>query len=233
MSTAEIVKKELKKLSNPKKAKIHQRFFKTGPGEYGQGDIFIGLTTPEQKIVAKKHKDLPLREIQRLITSKIHEHRAVALHIIKMQYKAGDCDTQDRLAKFYLKNKNHINNWDLVDISAPNILGDYLQDKKRKILYQLAESDSLWDRRIAIITTLAFIKKGKFSDTKKISKMLLNDKEDLIHKAVGWMLREMGKQDEKELIKFLDKYTTKMPRTSLRYSLERLPEKKRKYYMKL
>jgi len=233
MNSAEDVKKDLKKLSNSKKAKIYQRFFKTGPGQYGEGDIFIGLTGPEQGQVAKKYSDLTLRELQKLITSKIHEHRAVSLIILKQQYKKGDCGIQDRIAKFYLKNKDHINNWDLVDISAPHILGHYLLDKDKSVLYQLVKSDSLWDRRISIISTYTFIKAGKFSDTKKLAVLLLKDTHDLIHKAVGWMLREMGKQNKAELLKFLDKYATKLPRTALRYSLEKLSEKKRKYYMQL
>jgi len=234
---AERVKRDLKKLSNPKKAKTHQRFFKTGPGEYGEGDIFIGLTVSEQRKVAKKYKDLSLKELQKLITSKIHEHRLVSLLILRIQYEKGDSGLQNRLVKFYLKNKKHINNWDLVDLSASYILGNYLLNKNtnasKKVLYKLAKSNSLWNKRIAIISTHAFIRAGKFSDTKKLAKILLNDSHDLIHKAVGWMLREMGKKDESELLKFLDEHTTKMPRTMLRYSLERLPEKKRKYYMKL
>ena len=234
---AERVKRDLKKLSNPKKAKTHQRFFKTGPGEYGEGDIFIGLTVSEQRKVAKKYKDLSLKELQKLITSKIHEHRLVSLLILRIQYEKGDSGLQNRLVKFYLKNKKHINNWDLVDLSASYILGNYLLNKNtnasKKVLCKLAKSNSLWDKRIAIISTHAFIRAEKFSDTKKLAKILLNDSHDLIHKAVGWMLREMGKKDESELLKFLDEHTTKMPRTMLRYSLERLPEKKRKYYMKL
>ncbi len=233
MNTADDIKKDLKKLANPKKAKTHQRFFKTGPGEYGEGDIFIGVTLPDLNLMVKNYRDLHLKELQKLITSDIHEHRLVSLMILKWQYKKGDDDTKSKIVKFYLKNKAGINNWDLVDISAPHILGDYLLDKDKTVLYQLVKSDSLWDRRISIIATYTFIKAGKYSDTKKLAVLLLNDKHDLIHKAVGWMLREMGKQNEAELLKFLDKYTTKLPRTALRYSLEKLSEKKRKYYMGL
>lgn len=217
---------ELKQLSNPKKAKIYQRFFKTGKGEYGEGDIFIGLTVPEQRQVAKKYKEVSLKEIQALLDSSIHEHRLTGLIILT--YK----ELNKQVYEFYMKNIKAVNNWDLVDLTCHRIIGKYLLDKDRKILYKLAKSKNLWERRIAIISCFAFIDKNDFKDALKISEILLNDKHDLIHKAVGWVLREIGKKDLKQEEKFLDKYHKTMPRTMLRYSIEKFPEEKRKYYMK-
>jgi len=235
---------ELDKLKNPKHAKALQRYFKTGKGEYGEGDIFLGLRMAQNRGVAKKYlKETKLTDVQKLLNSKIHEHRMVALLILVEKYKklsqqiVRDSSPRLRSAQndifsFYLKNTENINNWDLVDLSAPNIVGQFLLDKDRKILYKLAKSDNLWERRIAVLACFAFIGQKDFRDAIKISKILLKDKHDLIHKAVGWMLREIGKQDEKVLINFLNKYSCQMPRTMLRYSIERLPEKKRKYYLK-
>ncbi len=235
------LKSDLKKLSNPEKAKNYQWFFKTGKGEYGEGDKFIGLTMPQIRSVIKNYTDLSLVDIQELLNSKIHEFRMAGVLILVKKYKQStDNNQQSIIYKFYLKNTKNINNWDLVDLSAPNIVGEYLLDKDpstssgpdgRKILYKLAQSKNLWEKRIAIISTLIFIKNNQFDDTIKISKMLLNDKHDLIHKAVGWMLREVGKRDKKTLIKFLDKHAGQMPRVMLRYSIEKFEEKERKYYL--
>ncbi|MCG2687174.1 DNA alkylation repair protein [Candidatus Parcubacteria bacterium] len=256
------ISQESNKLRNPAKAKILQRFFKTGKGEYSEGDIFLGIAVPEQRKVVKKYfsaKGGPASgwkdDVQKLLNSKIHEYRLVGVLILVEKYKkishefsrnpsAPLRSAQDDTFLFYLKNTKNINNWDLVDLSAPNIVGNYLLDSdpanngaSRKILYKLAKSKNLWERRIAIISTLTFIREKQFADAIKISEILLSDSHDLIHKAVGWMLREIGKQDppagKKELIKFLDKYTLQMPRTMLRYAIEKLPEKKRKYYLNL
>ena len=229
------LKKELKELSNPKQAEVLRRFFKTGKGEYGEGDIFFGVKVPVQKNVANGFKDLSLEDLEKLLNSKIHEHRMTALFILINQYKKADEREKKIIFDFYLKNTKNINNWDLVDISAPKIVGDYLIEKPRVVLYKLAKSQpkagNLWERRIAIIATLAFIKNNDFSDTLKISKILLSDKYDLIHKAVGWMLREVGKRDQEIEEKFLKKYYSKMPRVMLRYAIERFDEKKRKFYL--
>jgi len=225
------LKKELKKHSSPEKAKIYARFFKTGKGEYGEGDVFLGLTVPEQRMLAQKYADLGLNGIKELLNSKYHEHRLTGLLILVYKYQKAKGAEKKNIIDFYLKHKHRGNNWDLIDCVADKLLGKWLIDKDKSILYELAKSDSLWDRRIAIITTFEFIKNNKFKDTKKIAEIFLNDKHDLIHKAVGWMLREIGKRDEKELIGFLDKHYKKMPRTMLRYAVERLDEKRRKEYV--
>jgi len=226
------IKQELKENSHLDKAKIYQRFFKTGPGQYGEGDKFLGLTMPEQRIIAKKYVDTPLNEIEELIQSPYHEHRMTGLIILTYKYLKADEELKKEIYNIYIKNYNQINNWDLVDVTAPRIIGTYLLDKDRKILYDFASSNHLWKKRISIVSTYTFIKNKDFKDTIKISEILLNDTHDLIHKAVGWMLREMGKIDEKELLNFLDKHHKKMPRTMLRYSLEKLDQNKKKFYMK-
>jgi 3-methyladenine DNA glycosylase AlkD len=226
------LKKDLDKLKNPKQAKLLQGFFKTGKGEYGEGDIFLGIKVPVQRKVAKKYGNLSLNEIQKFLNSKIHEYRLVALFILIDQYQKGDKIVKKRIADFYLKNTKNINNWDLVDLSAPKILGDYLLDKSRSVLYRLVKSKNLWERRISVLSTFAFINNNDFKDSLKISEKLLTDEHDLIHKAVGWMLREIGKRDQKKEEAFLKKHYKKMPRTMLRYAIERFPEPKRKSYLK-
>lgn len=225
------LKKDLKSLANPKQAKILQRFFKTGLGEYGAGDIFLGIKVPVQREVAKKYLHLGFNNIKNLLKSKIHEYRLVGILILVNKYKEAGKQKKKEIFNFYIKNYQGINNWDLVDLSAPNIVGDYLLNKKKDILYKLAKSKNLWQKRIAIISTFTFIKNNKFNDTLKISKLLLNDDHNLIHKAVGWMLRELGKRDQKIEEKFLKKHIKKMPRTTLRYAIERFEEKKRKSYL--
>ena len=226
------LKKDLQKIADKDKAKILQRFFKTGKGQYGEGDVFIGGKVPDQRKVAKNYPDLTLEEIQELLSSKIHEYRLTSLFILIGKYKKSNEKKKKEIFNFYLKNTKNINNWDLVDLSAPNIVGDYLLDKKRDILYKLSKSKSLWGRRIAILATAAFIRNNEFKDTLNISEILLNDKHDLIHKAVGWMLREVGKRNQNSEEEFLKKHYKTMPRTMLRYSIERFDEKKRKFYMK-
>ncbi len=226
------LKKDLQSLADSKKARIHNRFFKTGKGEYGEGDIFLGIPVPKLRAVAKKYKTLSLDDLQKLLDSKIHQYRQAALYILIDQFSREKEETRrGEIATFYLRNTKGINNWDLVDISAPKILGDYLLDKNREVLYKLARSEDLWERRIAILSTFAFIREEQFDDTLKIAEILLNDDHDLIHKAVGWMLREAGKKDLSVLKKFLDRHVLEMPRTMLRYSIEKLPEKQRKFYL--
>jgi 3-methyladenine DNA glycosylase AlkD len=229
-------KKEYEKLANPAAAKVLQGFFKTGPGQYGAGDIFLGIKVPVQRAAIKKYYDLDFADLQELLKSKIHEYRLSALFILVKQFERAiqdnDDKTQDKIYRFYLKNSRNINNWDLVDLSAPNIVGRYLLAKDRKILYTLVKSTNLWERRIAVLATFTFLRQKDFKEIIKIAEILLKDKHDLIHKAIGWMLRETGKRDEKVLHKFLDKNYQKMPRTMLRYAIERLPETKRKKYLK-
>ncbi|MFH1376564.1 MAG: DNA alkylation repair protein [Candidatus Woesearchaeota archaeon] len=225
------IKKDIEDLENPEKAKLLQRFFKTGPGQYGEGDIFLGITVPLQRQIAKKYTNLSLDEIQELLSSKIHEHRLIALLILIDKYKKADQIKKEEILNLYLKNTKYINNWDLVDLSAPNIVGDYFLEKDKSILYKLANSDNLWEKRIAVLATFTFIKNNRFDDSLKISEILLKDKHDLIHKAVGWMLREIGKKDQKTEEDFLKKHYKNMPRTMLRYSIERFSEEKRKFYL--
>ena len=225
------VKKELRKRIKPGKAKLLAGFFKTGKGEYGEGDKFLGVMVPDSREAAKKFKDLRIEEVKKLLSSGYHEERLTALLILVQKYEKGSEDEKKRIFDFYLSNARYINNWDLVDLTAHRIVGHYLLGKDRKLLYRLAASKGLWERRISIISTAAFIAKKDFADTIKISEILLNDKHDLIQKAVGWMLREIGKRDEKTLTKFLDKHSKKMPRTMLRYSIERLTSAQRKRYM--
>lgn len=222
------VKKALEEYANPEKAKLLQRFFKTGKGEYGEGDVFLGIMVPEQRKVAKEYSNIGLNEVQELLQSKIHEHRLTALFILVIKYNK---TKSKQIVDFYLENLHSINNWDLVDLSAPKILGDYLIDKDRAILFELSCSRNLWEKRIAILATAAFIRNNDFEGTLKISEILLNDSHDLIHKAVGWMLREIGKRDQKVEEEFLRKHYKKMPRTMLRYAIERFDKDKRKYYL--
>lgn len=229
----EDVVKEIKKYSSKEKAKTSQWFFKTEKGQYGFGDVFVGLTVPEMRIVSKKFNEIDLVQVQKLLNSKIHEERFIGLTIMDLKFSKADNLLKKKIVDLYIKNTNNINNWDLVDTSASYILGQYLLDKKRDILYKLSKSKSLWERRISIIATYRFIKEGQFRDTLAISKNLLNDKEDLIHKAVGWMLREVGKKDEKILIKFLTDNISILPRTTLRYAIERFDDVRRKKFLSM
>lgn len=226
-----LIKKELEKRSNKEKAQILSRFFKTGRGQYGEGDIFLGVTVPEIRKVAKQFKEVAFSKIQELLDDKIHECRLAGLLILVEKYEKAEQDEKEKIFKLYLKNYKNINNWDLVDLSAPKIVGDYLINKDRKILYDLVASDHLWKKRIAILATFTFIKEKQLNDTFKISKILLNDKHDLIQKAVGWMLREAGKRDKEKEIEFLEKYASKMPRTMLRYAIEKFSELERKHFL--
>ena len=223
-----LITKDLEKAGDKERAKNLSRFFKTGKGEYGEGDIFIGIIVPKQREIAKKYSTLSLKDIQQLLSSKIHEYRLTALLILVLQFQKSN---DKSIINFYLKNTKYINNWDLVDLSAHRLLGIYLINKDKSILYKLARSKNIWERRIAVISTFALINKDKFEDSLKISEILLNDKQDLIQKAVGWMLREIGKRDQKMEEKFLKKYYKQMPRTMLRYSIERFSQEKRNLYL--
>ncbi len=222
----------LKRLSNKNRAKISASFFKTGPGQYGEGDIFIGVTVPETRRVAKRFSQLSLLEDKELLKSKIHEERLLALLILVEQFNHGGSQTRTKIFNFYQQNIKQVNNWDLVDLSADKIVGAYLLDKPKDWLDVLAKSKNLWERRIAIVSTFYFIKQNKFDKTFALAEILLNDTHDLIHKAVGWMLREVGKRNDLVLEKFLNKHYQQMPRTMLRYAIERLEENKRLAYLK-
>jgi len=225
------IRKELLDCSSKEKARVSRRFFKTGPGEYAEGDKFIGVQVPDVRIIAGKYANLPEKVTLDLLHSPIHEERLLALLILIAQFgKAGDLE-RNKIYRLYLKNTTWINNWDLVDLSASQIVGVFLREKDKKPLYKLAKSRIIWERRIAIVSTFALIKNREFKEVLKISEMLLGDREDLIHKAVGWMLREAGKRDQRTEEQFLKKHAKQMPRTMLRYAIEKFPEKKRHYYL--
>jgi len=230
--TNQKIKKRLKQLANKEKAEVLQRFFKTGPGEYGEGDVFIGVKVPDLRKVAKVFQDIATEDVIVLLESAIHEERLLALLILVRKYVKGNETAKKRIYRLYLKKTKFINNWDLVDVTAHHIVGDYLMDKNKAPLYRLAKSEDLWERRIAILATFYFIKHGKYEETLKIAKILLTDKEDLIHKAVGWMLREIGKRDMIFEEMFLKQHYKEMPRTMLRYAIEKFPEPKRQKYLK-
>jgi 3-methyladenine DNA glycosylase AlkD len=225
------IKKEMAQLSDPHRAKNLSWFFKTGKGQYGEGDIFLGIPVPEQRKIAKRYVDLSLEDLHELLNSKVHEHRFTALVILISKYRKAEESGKKEIFDFYLRNTENVNNWDLVDLSAPRIVGDYLINRERSILYKLAKSDSLWERRISILSTFTFIYNNDFEDALNISELLLHDEHDLIHKAVGWALREIGKRDQNVEERFLAKHCLHMPRTMLRYAIEKFDEEKRKRYL--
>ncbi len=226
------IQRKIQKLGSREKAKVSQRFFKTGPGEYGEGDVFVGVKVPELRKLAKEYQKITVKEVKQLLRSAIHEERLLALFILVLKYSKGNEAEKKRIYELYLKNTQFINNWDLVDSSAHHIIGAFLVDKSKEPLYSLAKSMNLWERRISIISTFYFIKHDKYTETLKISEILLTDEQDLIHKAVGWMLREIGKRHMPTEEKFLRKHYKKMPRTMLRYAIEKFPEDKRQRYLK-
>lgn len=238
MSSYSALASDLQALKNPAKAKILSGFFKTGPGDYGEGDVFLGITIPLQRQVAEKNPDLSFAQISRLLASPIHEHRMGALLILTEQYKKAakkkDDERRKQIFDFYFVHVARVNNWDLVDLSAPNIVGNHLLDNETgpSLLPALAQSKNLWERRIAIVATLAFIRQNKFEPTFQIAALLLDDPHDLIHKAAGWMLREVGKRNQPAEEEFLLEHHKKMPRTMLRYAIERFDGKKKRMYMK-
>lgn len=232
MSTAAKVKKRLREFINPEKAAFFPRFFKTGKGEYGEGDKFLGVTVPNQRQVAKEFKDLPLTETKKLLYDPIHECRLTAVLILVLQFEKGDEKIRKSIYQFYIDNLNQVNNWDLVDSSAHRIVGAYLDSRSRKKLYQLARKSHLWSQRVSIVATYWYIKQEDFDDTLAIAELLLNHEHDLIHKAVGWMLRELGKMNEPLLVAFLKPRYQNMPRTMLRYAIEKFDKPRRDRYLK-
>jgi 3-methyladenine DNA glycosylase AlkD len=229
---AQEIQRRLQMLGDPQRAQVLQRFFKTRPGEYGEGDVFVGLRVPELRGLAREYQSLALAETIRLLQSPIHEARLLALLILIRIYTRGDAFLQERIYRAYLLNTRFINNWDLVDASAEHIVGAHLTNGSRGRLHDLAVSNLLWERRIAIMATFHFIKRGEFSDTLHIARLLLQDPEDLIHKAVGWMLREIGKRDHPTEVSFLSAHYKNMPRTMLRYAIEKFPEELRQQYLR-
>jgi 3-methyladenine DNA glycosylase AlkD len=229
--TAKDAQKKLSTLASPDVATSSAWFFKSGPGQYGEGDRFIGVRVPTLRAVAREFRGLPLAEIAKILKSPIHEERLLALLILVLQTAKSNHVQRKATYDCYLKHTKFINNWDLVDSSAPQIVGGYLIDKSRQPLFDLARSNSLWERRIAIVSTLSFIRQGDFAETLAISQSLLNDPEDLIHKAAGWMLREVGKRDRPILAAFLDRHGPAMPRTMLRYAIENFPPDRRRIYL--
>lgn len=225
------IRQAFRQLSDPQRAKHSQRFFRTGPGEYGEGDLFLGITVPLIRKTVKQCTALTTQENLELLHSPYHEERLLALLVLVAKFQQGDAKQQKTIYNLYLKHKKYINSWDLVDLSAPNIVGNYLLALDKSVLYKLAKSKRLWDRRIAIMATLALIKQHQFDDTLNIAELLLQDKEDLIHKAVGWMLREVGNRDLAVEEAFLQQHYQVMPRTMLRYAIEKFTENRRQQYL--
>lgn len=229
--TATEVQRALAAVAEPQRIADYQRFFKTGAGEYGEGDVFIGVRVPNIRRVCRNGLPLSLAQLSKLMRSRVHEHRHAALIIATLQYAKADSAGKRAIYKWYVKNMVHIDNWDHVDVSAHKIVGEHLVARSRAPLYALARSRNMWKRRIAMVATAAFIARDDFDDVEGIAEALLHDQHDLLHKAVGWMLREMGKRDRKRLESFLKKHYRQMPRTMLRYAIERLPVKRRKQYL--
>lgn len=229
--TAEFILDELRSIANPDKAAFLQRFFKTGKGQYAEGDVFLGIPNPLTRNVAKANRLAPLSELQKLLDCPYHEARLAALVIMTEQYKKGSHAERQALFDMYLRNTPRINNWDLVDVTCPHIVGWHLTDKDRSVLYELARSPLLWEQRIAVVSTIAFIRLHEYDDTLALSEMLLNHEHDLMHKAVGWMLREVGKRSKETLVGFLERNATRMPRTALRYAIEHFPPEERTLFL--
>jgi 3-methyladenine DNA glycosylase AlkD len=224
--------KELEENSSPQRAESTKRFFKTGKGEYSHGDIFIGLTMGKLREIAKKYQNISFSNVRKLLDSEIHEHRMVAGIILVNKFRLADPNLREEIFNLYIKNAKKFNNWDLVDVTCSNIVGEFLIDKNKKILYDLAKSKNLWEQRISVVSTYNFIKKDQFGDALKIFESLLSHKHDLIHKAIGWMLREVGKRNHEVLLDFLSQNYEKLPRTTLRYAIEKFPQEKRKEFLK-
>ncbi len=229
--TSRAMQQRLRHFASPVKARLLQGFFKTGPGEYGEGDRFLGVMAPYIRSVAKEYKDAPLSEVRKLLRSPWHEERLLALLILVGKFEAGSDALRRMIYTLYLRNLRAINNWDLVDLTAPKIVGPFLEQRTRRPLYRMVRSENLWERRIAVLATFHFIRQDDFRDALLLAEALLNDEEDLMHKAAGWMLREVGKRDLEVLKGFLRKHYRRMPRTMLRYAIERFPEAKRRTYL--
>ena len=231
-TTAHHIQQQLESLIDPVKREYLPKFFKTGKGQYGEGDQFLGVVVPNTRMVAKQYKNCDFSVMAELLQSPWHECRLCALLMLVERFRKSDETERKRIYDFYLSQTERINNWDLVDLSAPAIVGEYLKDKPREDLYRLADSTLLWDQRIAIVANWKLIRYGEYFDILALSERLLNHKHDLMHKSIGWMLRELGKRNKELLIQFLDKHSTRMPRTMLRYSIEKFPEDERQYYLK-
>ena len=230
MSAAEI-EAELGAIADPERATHSQRYFKTGPGEYGEGDVFLGVGLTGIRAVARRHRDAAPADVERLLASEFHEHRQCGLIILTLQAKRADEGERARIARFYLDHLDAVDNWDLVDVSAPVVLADEVRFRPRELLDPLLASERLWDRRVAVLATFSLIREGSFEEALNCCERLLGDREDLIHKATGWMHREVGKRDQSALERFLDRHVAEMPRTMLRYAIERLPPERRAHYM--
>ena len=225
--TASSALREMRRLANPTRAKHSLRFFKMGPGQYGEGDTFLGLSLPQIRSLSKQYRDLSLGDVAQLLASPWHEARLIALIVLTMQYTRADARTRAAIYRLYLSRTDRINNWDLVDVSAHHIVGAHLIERSRAPLYRLARSKLIWDRRVAMIATAHFIRAGQFADTLRLATLFQGDKHDLIHKATGWMLREVGKREPAALNGFLHEHAHEMPRTMLRYAIERFPSQER------
>jgi len=224
------LERELRERADPHAARILERFFKTGPGEYGEGDRFLGIRVPELRRIARRYHELPVADVRRLLRSPHHEARFISLLLLIRRYERGDARERETIHRLYLEEIAHVNNWDLVDLSAPTLVGRHVESRDRSLLRRLTGSSSVWERRIAVLATFQFIRSGHYDDTLSVADRLLDDPHDLIHKAVGWMLREVGKRDRERLERFLGKRYTRMPRTMLRSAIERLePEARRRY----
>lgn len=230
--TAKEIQQELEMYIDPVKKEYLPKFFKTGKGQYGEGDKFLGIVVPNVRLVAKKHREESLETVKELMRSEFHECRLCGLLILVERFKKSDEKDRKEIYEFYLSQTERINNWDLVDLSASYIVGEYLKDKSREPLYRLSESELLWEQRIAVVSTYAFIKNSDFTDIYALAEKLLTHEHDLMRKAIGWMLREAGKRNKDLLVTFLEKYCLVMPRTMLRYAIEKFPEEERKYYMR-
>lgn len=228
----EKIREELEAAGDPAGAAILQKFFKTGPGEYGEGDVFRGVRIPVLRKLSAKYHDLSLSHAEQVLHSAFHEDRMLAVLLLVRRYEKGDEATKARIYRLYLKNRKFVNNWDLIDVSAPHVVGAFLWDRERGMIHRLAQSGNLWDRRIAIMSTFYFIRRGESGETLTVARTLLLDTEDLIHKAVGWMLREVGNRNLRAEEEFLREYYRQMPRTMLRYAIEKFPEARRKQYLK-
>lgn len=231
MQQAEQIQRELEQYIDPIKREYLPRFFKTGKGQYGEGDCFLGVVVPNTRAVARRHRNEPFEVSAQLLQSPWHECRLCGLLMLVERYKKSDEKRKTEIVEFYLTQTRHVNNWDLVDLSAPYILGEYLKDKPRDVLYRLADSSLLWEQRIAIVATLPLIKSDDFTDILTLSERLLHHRHDLMHKAVGWMLREVGKRNKAVLVSFLNRHATTMPRTTLRYAIEKFPDEERRTFM--
>jgi 3-methyladenine DNA glycosylase AlkD len=231
MSPLRALKSQIRKAASPERARINKWFFRTAPGEYGAGDRFLGVTVPQLRVFARTYRDLPLRDVEQLLQSPWHEERLLALLILVRRHAGADAGDRRAIHRLYLRNSRRINNWDLVDSSAPQIVGAHLAQGDRSILRRLARSTSLWERRMAIVATQHFIRQGDFDDALRIAALLVHDDHDLIHKAVGWMLREIGNRSRAAEERFLRRHAHEMPRTMLRYAIEKFPESKRQQYL--